>query len=227
MSNPPNNCWTRIDLPGGYSLLWSGTTSRSKIKASLAVAIPLVLLLIVLILIIHLCSIAKTLLDFCASFSVVESHLDGLFLAMIYPWRCGGIIALLGWTRKPVLVMLHYQDEARSAKAAGRLRSEDDLRVVCMKCGATHPPKIMTVHHHRRPAINVRNCVGADTMQRLAAPMIGGLISSTIMELILLPAAYLIQRRLNRKGFWLSDLRWRRYGRCFALEQLIYVRSLV
>ena len=199
----------QLTLPGGYSVVWAGTYEQvQESNARLMVAVPLVLLLIVLILLIHLRSFLKTMLIFGAlSFSVIGAIWMVFFLGYdlsLAVWV--GIIALLGLDAETSLVMLHYQDEAcDKARKANQLHNESDLRQAVYQGAVPRiRPKIMTVLTTiigLMPLMYATG-VGADTMQRLAAPMIGGLVSSTLMELILLPAAYyLIQLFRMRRSF--------------------------
>ncbi|TVR13577.1 MAG: efflux RND transporter permease subunit [Planctomycetota bacterium] len=192
----------QVDVPTGYSVVWAGTYEQVlEANERLSVAIPLTLLIIVAILLLHLRSVLKTALIFCAlSFSVVGA----VWMVFILGFDVSvavmvGIVALLGLDAETSLVMMHYQDEAiAKARREGRLNSDADLRYAVYQ-GAVQRirPKIMTVLTTivGLMPLMFATGAGADTMRRLAAPMIGGLVTSTIMELILLPAAYyLIQR---------------------------------
>ncbi|TVR45263.1 MAG: efflux RND transporter permease subunit [Planctomycetota bacterium] len=206
-----------LDLPTGYSVVWAGTYEQVvEANQRLAVAVPLTLLVIVVILLLHLRSLLKTALIFGAlSFSVLGAVWMVFFLGYdisVAVWV--GVIALLGLDAETSLVMMHYQDEAiERARKEGRLATDADLRhAVYLGAVQRIRPKMMTVITTIVGLLPLMfaDGAGADTMRRLAAPMIGGLITSTVMELILLPAAYyLIQRRLLPPSAAAADGDWR------------------
>jgi len=112
-----------------------------------------------------------------------------------------GLIALAGLDAETGVVMLLYLDHAWDKfQAAGRLRSEADLHAAVLE-GAVQRirPKIMTVCAILFGLLPIMwsptTQVGADVMKRIAAPMIGGVVTSAVLELLLYPAIYVIWRR--------------------------------
>ena len=190
-----------LPLPAGYSLEWSGAFEQiEQAKASLAVAVPLALLAILILLYLATRSWLDTAVVWIGlSFSV--SGAIWLVFLLGYEWSLAvsvGVIALLGLDAETTLVMLHYQESAiAQARAEGRLRHRGELWQA-IRAGAVMRirPKIMTVVTSFVGLLPLMwaDGAGADTMRRLAAPLLGGLISSTAMELIFFPALYAILR---------------------------------
>ena len=115
-----------------------------------------------------------------------------------------GIIALAGLDAETGVVMLLYLDLAYEKwRKEGRMKSVEDLRESIMH-GAVKRirPKIMTVSVILAGLIPIMfsHGTGADVMKRIAAPMVGGVITSTILELIIYPAIYRIWRGREFKG---------------------------
>ena len=104
--------------------------------------------------------------------------------------------------------MLLYLDHAWDKfRAAGRMNTMDDLHAAVIEGrGATHPPKIMTICAILFGLLPIMwsptNQSGADVMKRIAAPMIGGVITSGVLELLLYPVIYFLwrKRRLGKTG---------------------------
>jgi copper/silver efflux system protein len=182
-------------------LVWSGSFEQIEAaNASLAVAVPLALLAILILLYLATRSWLDTAVVWIGlSFSV--SGAVWLVFLLGYEWSLAvsvGVIALLGLDAETTLVMLHYQESSLTqAREAGRLRHRGDLWEA-IRAGAVMRirPKIMTVVTSFVGLLPLMwaDGAGADTMRRLAAPLLGGLISSTLMELGFFPALYAILR---------------------------------
>jgi Cu(I)/Ag(I) efflux system membrane protein CusA/SilA len=184
-------------LPPGYSLAWSGQyEAMARVYERLKIALPLTLVLIFFLLYANTRSLTKTLIVLLAvPFSAIGAvwflYLAGYNMS-VGVWV--GLIALLGVDAETGVFMLLYLDLAyEQARRAGRLTSLDGLRDAILT-GAVKRirPKVMTV-----TAISVgllpvmwSTGIGADTMKRIAAPMIGGVFSSFLMELLVYPAIY-------------------------------------
>ena len=117
-----------------------------------------------------------------------------------------GFIALAGLAAETGVVMLVYLDETYERyKAEGRLLALADLKAVVMEGAVDRVrPKLMTVSTTMIGLLPVMygTETGTRVMKRIAAPMVGGLVSSTVLTLIIIPAIYLIWRRWqHRKGF--------------------------
>ena len=184
-------------LPPGYSLAWSGQyEAMARVYERLKIALPLTLILIFFLLYANTRSLTKTLIVLLAvPFSAIGAV---WFLCLAgYNMSVGvwvGLIALLGVDAKTGVFMLLYLDLAyEQARRTGQLTSLDELRDAILT-GAVKRirPKMMTV-----TAISVgllpvlwSTGIGADTMKRIAAPMVGGVFSSFLMELLVYPAIY-------------------------------------
>ena len=186
-----------IKLPSGYALEWSGQyESMQRVKARLTIILPLTVFLIMMLLYMNTKSGVKTMLIMLAvPFSAVGAIWFLYFLG--YNMSIGvwvGLIALMGVDAETAVFMLLYLDLAHDqAKAEGRLNSLHDLQEAIMH-GAVKRirPKFMTVACMFTGLVPIMWSAGtgADVMRRIAAPMIGGIFTSFILELVVYPAIY-------------------------------------
>jgi Cu(I)/Ag(I) efflux system membrane protein CusA/SilA len=186
-----------VKLPSGYSFVWSGQyEAMQRVREKLAVVLPLTIFLIVMLLYVNTKSMTKTLIIILAvPFSAVGAiwflHFLGYNMS-IGVWV--GLIALMGVDAETGVFMMLYLDLAHDqAKAEGRLRSLRDLQDAIMH-GAVKRirPKFMTVATMFMGLVPIMWSVGtgADVMKRIAAPMIGGIFTSFLLELVVYPAIY-------------------------------------
>lgn len=190
-----------VDLPAGYSLGWSGQFEYLERAAErLKVVIPLTLGLIFLLLYLNFRRLAETLI---VMMSLPFALVGGVWLM----WWLGfntsvavavGFIALAGVAAETGVIMLIYLDHALSeakarCAAEGREFSAADLRSAIM-VGAVERvrPKMMTVVAIMAGLMPILWSTGAgsEIMQRIAVPMIGGMVSSSLLTLIVIPAVY-------------------------------------
>lgn len=197
-----------VRLPSGYRLEWSGEYEYLvKTRDRLKLVIPLTLLIIFVLIYFNTKSAAKTLIVLLAvPFSLVGSF----WLLYILGYNMSiavavGIIALAGLDAETGVVMLLYLDLAYDQwRREDRLKSLSDLKDAIMH-GAVKRirPKIMTVSVILAGLVPIMfsHGAGADVMKRIAAPMVGGVVTSTILELIIYPAIYMLwkQRTLTKK----------------------------
>ena len=187
----------KIKLPAGYAVEWSGQyESMQRVKARLTIILPLTIFLIMMLLYMNTKSGVKTILIMLAvPFSAVGAI---WFLYLLgYNMSIGvwvGLIALMGVDAETAVFMLLYLDLAHDqAKAEGRLNSLHDLQEAIMH-GAVKRirPKFMTVACMFTGLVPIMWSAGtgADVMRRIAAPMIGGIFTSFILELVVYPAIY-------------------------------------
>ncbi len=187
----------QVSLPAGYALLWSGQfEAMQRVKSRLLLVVPLTLFLIVMLLYINTRSAVKTTIVLLAvPFSAVGAI---WFLYLLgYNMSVGvwvGLIALLGVDAETGVFMLLYLDLAyEQAKKEGRLRTLADLQAA-IHYGAVQRlrPKFMTVATTFLGLVPIMWAAGAgaDTMKRIAAPMIGGIFTSFLLELLVYPAIY-------------------------------------
>ncbi|MEK6528037.1 MAG: efflux RND transporter permease subunit, partial [Nitrospirota bacterium] len=188
-----------VKLPDGYRLEWSGEYEYLiKTQERLKLVIPLTVLIIFVLIFLNTKSVTKTFIVLLAvPFSLVGSfwllYLLGYHMS-IAVWV--GIIALAGLDAETGVIMLLYLDLAYERwKKEGRLKSLADLKDAVMY-GAVKRirPKIMTVSVILAGLVPIMfsHGTGADVMKRIAAPMVGGVITSTILELIIYPAIYML-----------------------------------
>ncbi|HTZ39429.1 MAG TPA: CusA/CzcA family heavy metal efflux RND transporter [Syntrophales bacterium] len=187
----------KVPLPVGYALSWSGQyEATQRMTSRLATIVPLTLLLILLLLYMNTRSLTKTLIVLLSvPFSAIGAF--WFLYLMGYNMSIGvwvGLIALLGVDAETGVFMLLYLDLAyERAKKAGRMRNLADLREA-VKYGAAGRlrPKFMTVATMFLGLIPIMwaNGAGADVMKRIAAPMIGGILTSFLLELLVYPVIY-------------------------------------
>ncbi len=189
----------KIKLPTGYAMIWSGDySSWQRGKERLTVVVPLTLFLIILLLYMNTRSLTKTFIVLLAvPFSAIGAFWFLYFLG--YNLSFGvwvGLIALLGVDAETGVFMLLYLDLAyEEAKKEGRLRSLADLQEA-IRYGAVKRlrPKFMTVATTFLGLVPILWAVGtgSDVMKRIAAPMIGGILASFLLELLVYPSVYQI-----------------------------------
>jgi Cu(I)/Ag(I) efflux system membrane protein CusA/SilA len=191
----------KIRLPAGYSLVWSGQYEyMEKAKERFLIVIPLTVLIIFLILYLNTGSLIKTGIVFLAvPFSLVGAFWLLYFLGYdtsVAVWV--GIIALAGLDAETGVVMLLYLDLAHKLWGDnGRMRTRGDL-VQAIHHGAVKRirPKVMTICVIIAGLLPIMwsHGAGADVMKRIAAPMVGGVVTSGIMELMVYPVIYYLWR---------------------------------
>jgi Cu(I)/Ag(I) efflux system membrane protein CusA/SilA len=190
-------------LPQGYSLVWSGQyENMRKVAERLNLIIPLALFVIILLLYLHFRNMVNCLI---VILSLPFALIGGVWLFYLFGFNSSvavfiGFIALAGLAAETGVVMLVYLEEAvKRYRAEGNLKSTDDLRAAVME-GAVERvrPKLMTVATTIIALLPILlgHGTGSEVMQRIAAPMIGGLLSSTILTLVIVPILfYLVHRR--------------------------------
>jgi len=191
----------KMKLPAGYAILWSGQfEAMERARGRLAVVLPLTLFLILILLYLNTRSVTKTLIVLLA---VPFSAVGAIWLLYLLGYNMSigvwvGLLALLGIDAETGVFMLLYLDLAyeRAAKE-GRLRSLEDLRAAIME-GAVHRlrPKFMTMATEfiGLTPILWATGTGSDVMKRIAAPIVGGVFTSFLLELLVYPAIYQIWR---------------------------------
>jgi len=190
-----------VKFPSGYYVTWSGQFEYlERAEARLKVVVPVTLLIIFLLLYLNFRTLTETLI---VMLSVPFALVGGLWLL----WGLGfnlsvavavGFIALAGVAAETGVVMLIYLDHAlkelKAAREAEGLRmTREDLHAAIMS-GAVERvrPKMMTVVAIMAGLLPIMwsTGTGSEVMQRIAVPMIGGMVSSTLLTLIVIPAIY-------------------------------------
>jgi Cu(I)/Ag(I) efflux system membrane protein CusA/SilA len=187
----------QVKLPAGYTIAWSGQyEAMERVRERLTIVLPLTLFLILMLLYMNTRSVTKTMLIVLAvPFSAVGAI--WLLYALGYNMSIGvwvGLIALMGVDAETAVFMLLYLDLAYDqARLEGRLRSLPDLqRAILHGAVKRIRPKFMTVACMFLGLVPIMWSAGtgADVMRRIAAPMIGGIFTSFLLELVVYPAIY-------------------------------------
>ncbi|HWP84001.1 MAG TPA: efflux RND transporter permease subunit, partial [Terriglobia bacterium] len=188
-----------LPLPPGYTLSWTGQYEfQQRAEARLRVVVPLTLFVVLLLLYLNTRSFAKTAIILLA---VPFSAVGAIWLLYLLEYNMSigvwvGLIALLGVDAETGVFMLLYLDLAyEERRRSGRMQSWMDLREAILH-GAVQRvrPKVMTVAVMLMGLLPIlwSTGAGADVMKRIAAPMVGGIVTSFVMELVVYPAIYAI-----------------------------------
>jgi len=201
----------QVDFPPGYYATWSGQFEYlERAKKRLQVVVPVTILIIFLLLYLNFRRITETLI---VMLSVPFALVGGFWLM----WWLGfnlsvavvvGFIALAGVAAETGVVMLIYLDSAlkelkEKRAREGRPFTGDDLYAAIMSGAVDRVrPKMMTVAAIMAGLLPIMwsHGTGAEVMQRIAVPMIGGMVSSTVLTLVVIPAIYAVV-----KGFALRN----------------------
>jgi Cu(I)/Ag(I) efflux system membrane protein CusA/SilA len=198
----------RVELPPGYTLLWSGQYENlARVRERLKVVLPLTVFLIALLLYMNTKSGVKTGIVLLA---VPFSLIGAVWLLWLLGYNTSiavwvGMIALMGLDAETGVFMLLFLDLAYEERVRqGRMRTEADLEEAIVH-GAVRRvrPKMMTVMAAFMGLLPIMWAVGtgSDVMKRIAAPMVGGLVTSFLLELLVYPAVYAIWKsRLEMRG---------------------------
>lgn len=190
-----------VALPPGYSLGWSGQFEYlERAKARLAIVVPATLAVIFLLLFLNFRRLTETLI---VMLSLPFALVGGVWLM----WALGfnlsvavavGFIALAGVAAETGVIMLIYLDHALAERRSevareGRTFTRADLNAAIM-VGAVERvrPKMMTVVAIMAGLMPIlwASGTGSEVMSRIAVPMIGGMVSSTVLTLVVIPAVY-------------------------------------
>ncbi|MGB8354826.1 MAG: efflux RND transporter permease subunit, partial [Chthoniobacteraceae bacterium] len=199
----------RVQFPPGYSMQWAGQFQYlQEAERRLKVVIPLTLLIIFMLLYLNTRSVVKT---FIVLLAVPFSLVGAFWLLYLLGYNMSvavwvGLIALAGLDAETGVVMLLYLDHAwEKFRAAGRMNTMDDL-YAAVKEGAVERirPKIMTVCAILFGLLPIlwspATQAGADVMKRIATPMVGGIVTSAILELLIYPVIYVMWKKRELPG---------------------------
>ena len=201
----------QVKFPAGYYATWSGQfESMERAIEKMKIVVPVTLLIIFLLLYLNFKRLTETLI---VMLSVPFALVGGVWLMWLLGYNLSvavavGFIALAGVAAETGVVMLIYLDHAwegikERSRLAGRTPSVADLYEAVME-GAVERvrPKMMTVVAIMAGLLPIMwsTGTGSEVMSRIAAPMVGGMISSTVLTLAVIPALYALikQWRLNR-----------------------------
>jgi Cu(I)/Ag(I) efflux system membrane protein CusA/SilA len=208
----------QVKFPPGYYVTWSGQFEyMERAKERLKIVVPVTLLVIFLLLYLNFRRVTETLI---VMLSVPFALAGGLWLM----WALGfnlsvavavGFIALAGVAAETGVVMLIYLDNALTELQAeraieGEEFTRDDLYAAIMT-GAVERvrPKMMTVAAIMAGLLPIMwsHGTGAEVMQRIAVPMIGGMVSSTVLTLVVIPAIYALVKGFTFRSSHLAAVR--------------------
>jgi Cu(I)/Ag(I) efflux system membrane protein CusA/SilA len=195
-----------IDLPPGYSLNWSGQYEyMERAQARLAIVVPITLVTIVLLLFLNFRNMTEVLIILG---TLPTALIGGIWLLYLLGYHMSvavgvGFIALAGVAVEIGVVMLVYLKQALSAE---RLKAEKEQRplapedlAAAVRNGALLRvrPIMMTVAAIIAGLLPIMlgSGTGSEVMRRIAAPMVGGMISATVLTLALIPAVFLLWQR--------------------------------
>jgi len=190
-----------VKFPAGYYIAWSGQFEyMERAKQRLQLVVPLTLCIIFLLLYLNFSRLTETLI---VMLSVPFALVGGVWLLWFLDYNVSvavgvGFIALAGVAAETGVVMLMYLDQAfrekqRQCLEQQRAFTEDDLYSALMDGAAERlRPKIMTVTAIMAGLLPIlwSTGTGSEVMRRIAAPMVGGMVSSTLLTLIVIPALY-------------------------------------
>jgi len=187
----------QVQLPAGYTLSWSGQYEyMERAKERLIYVVPLTLLVIFLLLYVNFKSVGRCVIVLLA---VPFSMIGAVWLLYLLDYNLSvavwvGIIALAGVDAETGVIMLLYLEHAYEKwRAEGRMRSIADLHEAIIE-GAVKRirPKVMTIMAILMGLLPIMwsHGAGADVMKRIAAPMIGGVVTSFLLELLVYPAIF-------------------------------------
>lgn len=199
----------KLNLPAGYSLQFSGQYEyMERVKKRLLLVVPLTIFIIIILLYLNTGSFTKT---FIVLLAVPFSLIGAVWLLYLLGYNISigvwaGIIALLGVDAETGVIMLLYLDLSyNERKKKGLIKNLNDLKDAIVHGAVKRVrPKMMTVGTTFMGLLPIMwsqaHETGADVMKRIAAPLIGGIFTSFLMELLVYPAIYLLWK-------WHSELK--------------------
>ncbi len=191
----------QVSLPPGYRLQWSGQfEAMERVRDRLRTVIPLTLAIIALLLYLNFANLTEVAI---VLLTLPFALVGGVWLMWILDYNLSvavavGFIALAGVATQTGVVMLLYLDQAwAAAERSGRPDTEALTRAIEHGAVTRVRPKLMTVVAIMAGLIPLMwaHGTGASVMQRIAAPMIGGMVTSTLLTLIVIPVLYDLWRR--------------------------------
>ena len=199
----------RVKFPSGYHLQWSGQYEYlARAAARLKVVVPATLLVIFLLLYLNFGRLAETLI---VMLSVPFALVGGAWLMWWLGYNLSvavavGFIALAGVAAETGVVMLIYLDHAvraaqESRAGEGALARADLDRAIMAGAAERVRPKMMTVIAIMAGLLPIlwSSGTGSELMRRIAVPMVGGMVSSTILTLLVIPALYALVKRWQER----------------------------
>ena len=191
----------QIEVPVGYSLVWSGQYEyMQRAQERLRVVVPVTLIIIFLLLYLNFRTVAESLI---VMLSLPFALVGGIWLIYLLDYNMSiavgvGFIALAGVSAELGVVMLTYLRQAfEQRRREGRLRDHEDLHEAVIEGAKLRlRPVMMTVCSTVGGLLPIMwgHGTGSEVMRRIAAPMVGGMISATVLALLALPVIYALWR---------------------------------
>ena len=204
---------TQMKLPAGYSILWSGQyESADRVRQRLMVVVPITFAIILFLLYCNTRSVTKTLI---VTLAVPFSAVGALWMVYALGYNMSiavwlGVIALLGIDAETGVFMLLYLDLAyeKAKRAQEHMTRQQLVEAIVEGAAKRLRPKFMTFATMSIGLIPIlwSTGTGSEIMKRIAAPMVGGIVTSFILELLIYPAVYLVwkeaalQKQLSELG---------------------------
>jgi len=202
----------RVKLPPGYAMTWSGQYEAiERVNKRMTVVLPFTAMMILLLVFLNTRSAVKTMI---VSLAVPLSAIGAVWLLYLLHYNMSvgvwvGIIALLGIDAGNGIFMLLYLDLSyEQAREEGRLFTLEHLREAIIH-GAVKRirPKIMTVATEFLGLVPIlwATGTGSDVMKRIAAPIVGGVITSFLLELLVYPVIYEVWKGRSHKNALINE----------------------
>ena len=194
----------QVALPPGYSISWSGQFEfLERATAKLKLVVPFTLLIIFVLLFLTFNSFGEALL---IMLTLPFALVGGIWLLYLLNYNLSvagavGFIALAGVSAEFGVIMLLYLKQAWDARIAlGKTTTEDLLDAIVEGAVLRVRPKAMTVAVILAGLFPIMwgTGTGSEVMQRIAAPMVGGMITAPLLSMFVVPAAYLLMRRRRK-----------------------------
>ena len=185
-------------------MVWSGQYEyMERANKRLSIVVPLTIVIILLLLFIHFKNLTESLIVMS---TLPFAMVGGIWLMWFFDYNMSvavgiGFIALIGLAAETGVVMLVYLDESyKDWVKSGKLKSLNDIKTSIIEGAALRVrPILMTVSTTMIGLLPIMfgTETGTRVMKRIAAPMVGGLISATILSLVIIPVIYLIWKRFT------------------------------
>jgi len=202
----------RFKLPTGYTMIWSGQSEyMQRAKEKMKLVIPVTLVIIFVLLYMNFKNLTESLIVMC---SLPFSLVGGIWFMYILDYNFSvavavGFIALAGVAAETGVVMIIYLDHAfKKWKDQGKMVTVKHLNGSIMEGAVDRVrPKIMTVVSTMAGLLPIMwgHGAGSDVMKRIAAPMVGGMVSSTLLTLIVIPVIYFLYKNWENRKNWIED----------------------
>jgi len=190
----------RVTIPPGYTIFWSGQYEyMQRAKERLQIVVPFTLVIIFLLLYFNFQNVTESAI---VMLSLPFSLVGGIWFMYLQDYNLSvavwvGFIALAGLAAETGVIMLIYLDHAWKEiqeKKQGRPTYKDLIRAIEIGAVERVRPKMMTVTAIMAGLLPILwgHGAGSQVMKRIATPMVGGMVSSTILTLIVIPAIYLV-----------------------------------